>query len=66
VVEFLLKKMAEDAFYVICPDDDVSEQTDKKRMLWSVGDIVDGRQPLSRWRVEYKEQAKEAMDKMQV
>lgn len=66
VVEYLEKKMAEGKFYVICPDNDVSEETDKKRMLWSVGDIVNGRPPLTRWRDEFKEEAKEWMDKQQV
>lgn len=33
VVEFLEGKMTEGKFYVICPDNDVSEETDKKRML---------------------------------
>ena len=49
--------MGEGKFYVICPDNDVSEDTDKKRMLWSVGDIVYERPPLSRWREEYKDEA---------
>lgn len=66
VVEYLEKKMAEGKFYVICPDNDVSEETDKKRMLWSVGDIVQGRPPLTRWRDEFKDEAKEWMDKQQL
>jgi hypothetical protein len=49
--------MEQEKFYVICPDNDVTEETDKKRMLWSVGDIVNERQPLSRWREEYKDEA---------
>jgi len=48
-------------FYAICPDNDVTEDKDKKRMLWSVGDIVYERQPLSRWRDEYKEEAEKWM-----
>jgi len=43
------------------PDNDVTEDTDKRRMLWSVGDVVYGRQPLSRWREEYKEESTEWM-----
>lgn len=66
VVEYLEKKMGEGKFYVICPDNDVDEVTDKKRMLWSVGDLVQGRPPLTRWRDEYKDEAKEWMDKQQV
>jgi NAD(P)-dependent dehydrogenase (short-subunit alcohol dehydrogenase family) len=61
VASYLYDKMKEDKFYVICPDDDVSEETDKKRMLWSVGDVVEGRPPLSRWREEWKQKAEETM-----
>lgn len=43
------------------PDNDVTEDTDKRRMLWSVGDAVYGRQPLSRWRDEYKQESVEWM-----
>lgn len=66
VAEYLEKKMAENKFYVICPDNDVTEEKDKKRMLWTAGDAVNGRLPLSRWRDEYKEEAEEWMDKQQV
>ena len=66
VAEYLEKKMAENKFYVICPDNDVTETKDKKRMLWTAGDAVNGRPPLSRWRDEYKEEAEEWMNKQQV
>jgi hypothetical protein len=58
--------MSKNEFYVICPDNDVSEETDKKRMLWSVGDIVNARPPLTRWREEWKTQAEETMAKTQI
>lgn len=58
--------MAEDKFYIICPDNDVSEDTDKKRMLWTVGDIVSERPPLTRWRGEWKAEAEEWMGKQKV
>ncbi|KAJ1550154.1 hypothetical protein HK096_008458 [Nowakowskiella sp. JEL0078] len=56
VVEYLLEKIANKKFYVICPDNEVTEEMDKKRMLWGVGDIIEGREPLSRWRKEYKQE----------
>jgi hypothetical protein len=62
----MVRKMGEGKFYIICPDNDVSEETDKKRMLWSVGDIVEGRPPLTRWRGEFKEEAEEWMAKQEV
>lgn len=60
------QKIADDKFYIICPDNDVSEETDKKRMLWTVGDIVNERPPLTRWRDEYKKEAEEWMAKQKV
>jgi len=66
VADYLYKKMAEDQFYIICPDNDVDEQTDKKRMLYAVGDIVQGRPPLSRWREDWKDKAAETIANTQV
>ncbi|KAM3465106.1 hypothetical protein MY5147_004116 [Beauveria neobassiana] len=66
VADFLYKKMEKSQFYVICPDNDVSEETDKKRMLWSVGDIVHGRPPLSRWRDEWKQEAEKNMSETKI
>jgi hypothetical protein len=66
VAGYMHKKMSDGKFYIICPDNDVSEETDKKRMLWSVGDIVNERPPLTRWRAEYKEEAEEWMAKQKV
>ena len=36
VADYLYKKMSEDKFYVICPDNDVDWETDRKRMTWTV------------------------------
>lgn len=58
--------MDKDEFYAICPDNDVSEETDKKRMLWTMGDVVYGRPPLTRWRDEWKKEAEETMAKTQI
>ncbi|OAA45616.1 short chain dehydrogenase/reductase [Metarhizium rileyi] len=66
VSDYLYRKMQDDKFYVICPDNDVSSETDKKRMLWSVGDIVDERPPLTRWRQEWEKEAEETMAKINV
>lgn len=50
----------------ICPDNDVDWETDRKRMIWTQGDIVYERQPMSRWRDEYKDEAKKVMDEMKL
>ncbi|MCJ1418354.1 hypothetical protein MMC32_004701 [Xylographa parallela] len=64
VAAFLEEKMAEGVFYVLCPDNEVSVDTDRRRMLWAVGDVVGERPPLSRWREEWKERAVEGMKAM--
>lgn len=66
VARYMYNKMAEGKFYIICPDDDVTEETDKKRMLWTVGDIVNETPPLTRWRPEFKSEAEEWMAKQEV
>ncbi len=66
VAEFLEEKMGAGVFYAICPDNDVSQEKDRKRMLWTAGDMVNERPPLSRWRDGYKEDAEEWMAKQQV
>ncbi|GJC82427.1 putative oxidoreductase YkvO [Colletotrichum liriopes] len=65
VAEYLEHKMAVGLFYILCPDNEVTEELDRKRMLWSVGDIVEGRPPLSRWREDYKEAAQAWIAKQQ-
>lgn len=51
---------------IICPDNDVSEDTDRRRMMWTAGDAVCGRPPLSRWREEFKDQAVKEMAEMKL
>ena len=43
-------------FYILCPDNDVDRPTDERRILWTAGDIVENRPPLSRWHPDYAEQ----------
>ncbi|KAI3535076.1 short-chain dehydrogenase/reductase [Colletotrichum abscissum] len=56
VADYLEAKMAKDEVYVICPDNEVTEAMDAKRMLWAAEDVVQRRPALSRWRKEYKEE----------
>lgn len=58
--------MSEDKFYVICPDNDVDWETDRKRMTWTMGDVVYERKPQSRWLEEYKEEAAETLGGMKL
>ncbi|KAI0539157.1 hypothetical protein GGR58DRAFT_257749 [Xylaria digitata] len=63
VADYLEAKMAEGQFWVLCPDNDVTEDMDKRRMQWNTNDAILGRPPLSRWREEYKDEFKEWMEK---
>ncbi|KXH46979.1 short-chain dehydrogenase/reductase [Colletotrichum simmondsii] len=56
VADYLEAKMEKDEFYVICPDNEVTEAMDAKRMLWAAEDVVQRRPALSRWRKEYEEE----------
>ncbi|KAF5591471.1 20beta-hydroxysteroid dehydrogenase [Fusarium pseudocircinatum] len=64
VADYLYEKMGKNEFYIICPDNDVTEEQDKKRITWAAGDVVQRRPPLSRWREEWKQEAEETMAKM--
>lgn len=56
VADYMYQKINDGKAYIICPDNDVDEIKDKKRMLWTAGDIVYDRQPLSRWRSDVADQ----------
>jgi len=62
VVDFLLDSVARGDFYVLCPDNDVTRQTDNKRMEWAMGDLIHNRPPLSRWHPDYEEAFAAFMD----
>ncbi len=58
VVDLLLARVANDDFYIICPDGEVTAQMDNKRILWAAEDITCNRPPLSRWHPDFAEEAK--------
>ncbi|KAF2670483.1 NAD(P)-binding protein [Microthyrium microscopicum] len=62
VADYCFQKMNDGKFYIICPDNDVTPELDKKRMMWTAGDAVYERQPLTRWRKEYAEESKKWME----
>lgn len=63
VAERLAGHMDKGQFYVLCPDNDVTEEVDKKRIAWAAGDLTEGRPALSRWRDEWADRHKEFMEK---
>jgi NAD(P)-dependent dehydrogenase (short-subunit alcohol dehydrogenase family) len=61
VVDFMLPAMAQGDFYILCPDNDVTREVDKRRMEWALGDILENRPALSRWHPDYAERFKAFM-----
>ncbi|WP_284944172.1 SDR family NAD(P)-dependent oxidoreductase [Acidisoma cladoniae] len=53
VVEFMVEKLAQGDFYIICPDNDVTRDLDNARVIWAAMDITENRPPLSRWHPDY-------------
>lgn len=60
VVDMMLSAVAKDSFYIICPDDEVTAEMDRKRIHWSAEDMTEDRPPLSRWHPDFAEIAKTA------
>ncbi len=54
VVEFMLQRIAEGDFYVLCPDNAVPRAVDERRMRWAMDDIILNRPALSRWHPDYE------------
>lgn len=46
--------VAEGRFYIICPDNEVTPDLDRKRIEWAAQDIVRARPALSRWHPDFK------------
>jgi NAD(P)-dependent dehydrogenase (short-subunit alcohol dehydrogenase family) len=53
VIDVLLAALERGDFYIICPDDDVSPEMDRKRILWGATDLTENRPALSRWHPDY-------------
>ncbi|TCR90081.1 SDR family NAD(P)-dependent oxidoreductase [Rhizobium sp. BK376] len=62
-IDFMIESLERDDFYILCPDNDVARPTDERRMLWSIGDIVENRPPLSRWHPDYADKFKAFLEK---
>lgn len=65
-MEFLEERIGQGKFYIICPDNDVTEELDQKRMLWGANDLVQGRPPLTRWREEWKDENEKWMKETKI
>ncbi len=61
VVDFLLESLERGDFYILCPDGEVTRETDEKRMAWAMGDLIENRPALSRWHPDFAERFAEWM-----
>ncbi len=52
-IDYFIERMSAGDFYILCPDNDVSNERDLKRIKWALGDILENRPPLSRWHPDY-------------
>ncbi len=55
VAQCLLKAIDAGEFYVICEDNETTEDMDHKRITWAVQDMIENRPALSRWHPDWKE-----------
>ena len=53
VAEYLLAAMDRGDFYVLCPDNEVDAEADRRRMEWATGDMTENRPALSRWHPDF-------------
>jgi len=41
----MISEIDKEVFYIVCPDNEVSEAMDAKRILWGAADITEKRPP---------------------
>ena len=52
VVEFMIAGMTKGDFYILCPDNAVTRETDEERIRWA-DDLIKNRPALSRWHPDF-------------
>lgn len=55
VADHLLAALERGDFYVLCPDNDVTPEMDRRRIAWAAGDLTENRPALSRWHPDYQD-----------
>ncbi len=55
-VDHLLERMVAGDFYILCPDNDVPPERDRRRVQWAADDIIRNRPALSRWHPDYADE----------
>ncbi len=52
-VDYFIDRMSKGDFYILCPDNDVDETRDRRRVAWAAGDVLENRPALSRWHPDF-------------
>ena len=55
VIDLMEQSIADNRFFILCPDDETPNAVDHKRILWNALDIIENRPALSRWHPDYKD-----------
>ncbi|WP_224704559.1 SDR family NAD(P)-dependent oxidoreductase [Devosia aquimaris] len=55
VIDLMEQSIADNRFFILCPDDETPNAVDHKRILWNALDIIENRPALSRWHSDYKD-----------
>ncbi|TNC52305.1 SDR family NAD(P)-dependent oxidoreductase [Rubellimicrobium rubrum] len=55
VAQRMIDGIGSGAFYIICQDNEVDWEADRKRIAWGAGDLTEGRPALSRWHPDHAE-----------
>jgi NAD(P)-dependent dehydrogenase (short-subunit alcohol dehydrogenase family) len=63
VIDYLIAALERDAFWIICPDDETTNEMDRKRLMWNALDPILDRPALSRWHPKYAHAFAEFMEK---
>ncbi|KAF9813239.1 hypothetical protein IEO21_05725 [Rhodonia placenta] len=53
-VLYALDQVRQGKFYILCPDNETRREVDQLRIMWTAGDVAEGRPALSRWHRDYK------------
>ena len=56
VVALMMERLAVGDFYILCPDNETTDEQDRKRIAWAAGDIIENRPALSRWHPDWREE----------
>jgi NAD(P)-dependent dehydrogenase (short-subunit alcohol dehydrogenase family) len=54
VADHLLAALDRGDFYVLCPDNEVTLEIDRRRIQWAAGDMTENRPALSRWHPDFE------------